>query len=123
VPLLPCNWGRRRTRSWARHGTVWWNRVDSGSSGKGKTLEDGTTARTDGKNRWNYSKNRWPEQMARTTCKQVHNIDITEKREEVCTPTYAFRSLLFLRLLTGVRCFISLRTARNELKLKILSES
>ena len=50
VLLLPCNWGHRRTRSWARHGTVWWNRVDSGNSGKGKTLEDATT---DGKNRWN----------------------------------------------------------------------
>jgi len=33
--------------------------VDSGSSGEGKTLEDGTTARIDGKNRWQ-------EQMAKT---------------------------------------------------------
>ena len=71
---------------------------------KSKTLRDGIVG---GKNNTNSGGS------------SSANIRILEK----IAPPHLVSWLFTLCLLTGVLCFISLRTTRNELKLKILSES
>jgi hypothetical protein len=73
---------------------------------------DGTAARIDGKNRWQEQMAR--KQMGRTTSKQVHNIDISEKSAPNICISISFVSWVAYR--GSLFHFIAYCKKRTEIK-------